>query len=131
METRPSRMRRSPPRREVSPACARILLSLSFAKCATDDRALGRKLWHDELTFDLWQVGEITQPERDQKLARRLVEVRTPRGFLAPRDANEAPLEQAFQHAFGIHAADRVHLGTRDRLLVADDRQCFERGSRQ
>src|SRR5437899_11037584 len=67
--TWPSTIRRSPPRRDVSPACARILLSLSLAMLGD-----GRQLRDDQLALDLGQIGDIAQPERDQELARRLEE---------------------------------------------------------
>src|SRR5436309_862989 len=84
--TWPSTIRRSPPRRDVSPACARILLSLSLAMLGGDSRQLG----DDQLALDLGQIGEIAQPERDQKLARRLEAVGPPGSLLATGDANES-----------------------------------------
>src|SRR5437899_6849547 len=124
--TWPSTIRWSPPRREVSPAWARILLSLSFAMLG--DR---RQLRDDELTFDLRQVADVPQAERDQELARRLEEVRPAGRFLPAGDPHEPPLEQVVEHALGVHAADRVDLGPRHGLLVRDDRHGLERGPRE
>src|SRR5213593_2972211 len=75
--TWPSTIRRSPPRREVSPACARILLSLSFTMLGD-----GRQLRDDQLALDLRQVAHVPQAERDKELARGLEEIRPSRGFL-------------------------------------------------
>src|SRR5687767_9920887 len=97
--TRPSRIRRSPPRLEVSPACARILLSLSFAMLGRDSRGRRwgiafrrRQLGNHELALDLRQVAEVAQPEGHEELARRLVDERAPGRLLASRDAHEATL---------------------------------------
>src|SRR5216117_1590383 len=124
--TWPSAISASAPRRDVSPAWARILLSLSFVMLGH-----GGQLGHAELALDLRQVVEVAQAERDEELARGLEEVRPPRSVLAARDPDETPLEQALEHGLGVHAADRVHLGARDRLLVGDDRQRLERGPRE
>src|SRR5690242_15318532 len=105
--TWPSTIRRSPPRREVSPACARILLSLSFAMLGD-----GRQLRHHQLALDLRQVPHVSEAERDQELARRLEQVGPSRRLLAPGDAHEPALEQIVEHALRVHAADRVDLGT-------------------
>src|SRR5438093_10046085 len=124
--TWPSTIRRSPPRRELSPAWARILLSLSFAMLGD-----GRELRDDQLALDLRQVADLPEAERDQELAGRLEEV-GPAGRLLPTaDADEPPLEQVVEHALGVHAADRIDLGARHRLLVRDDRQRLEGGARQ
>src|SRR5438552_18792933 len=101
--TWPSAIRPPAPRRDVRPACARILLSLSFAMLGH-----GGQLRHLELALDLRQVAEVAQPEGDEELARGLEEVRPPRGVLAARDADEAPLEQVLEHGLGVHPADRV-----------------------
>src|SRR5213592_4740885 len=61
----------SAPRRDVSPAWARILLSLSFAMLGHDGQ-----LGHQELALDLRQVAEVAQAERDEELARGLEKVR-------------------------------------------------------
>src|SRR5207249_4205795 len=119
--TWPSTIRRSPPRREVSPAWARILLSLSFAMLGD-----GGQLRHDQLALDLRQVADVPKAERDQELARGLEEIGPARRFLAAGDAHESALEQVVEHALGVHAADRVDLGTRHRLLVRDDGQRFD-----
>src|SRR2546428_10774405 len=124
--TWPSTIRRSPPRREVSPAWARILLSLSFAMLGDD-----RQLRHHQLALDLGQVADVPKAERDQELARGLEQVGPTRRFLPAGDAHESPLEQVVEHALGVHTADRIDLGTRHRLLVRDDRQGFQRRTRQ
>src|SRR6266403_5162666 len=90
--TWPSTIRRSPPRREVSPACARILLSLSFTMLGD-----GRQLRDDQLPLDLRQVADVPQPEGDQELARRLEEIGPARRFLPAGDAHESPLEQVVE----------------------------------
>src|ERR1041384_770585 len=84
MATRPSAMSWSAPRRDVSPACARILLSLSFAMALGGRRQLRREIRDHQLALDLRQVVEIAQPERHHELARRLVEERPAGRFLAP-----------------------------------------------
>ena len=38
-------------------------------------------------------------------------------------------MQQTLHHAVAVDAADRVDLRARDRLLVGDDRQCFQRGA--
>src|SRR5215510_5781694 len=124
--TWPSTIRRSPPRREVSPACARILLSLSFTMLGD-----GRQLRDDQLALDLRQVTDVTQTEGDEELARRLEEIGPPRRFFPPGDADETPLEKVVEHPLGVHAANRVDLGTRHRLLVGHDRQRLERRPRE
>src|SRR5262249_20039940 len=107
MATRPSAMSRSAPRRLLSPACARILLSLSFA--IGRDR-LRRELGNHELALDLRQVGGIAQAERDEELARRLVHERPAGRLLASRDADEPPLEEVVESGLGVHAAHGVDL---------------------
>src|SRR5262249_8021722 len=133
--TRPAKTSSSPPRREVSPAWARILFSLSFAmpgsalalrrrvprpralSCPVLGVRLGRpggrlrEVGKDQLTLDLRQVVEVSQPERDQELARGLEEERPSRRLLAACDADEAPLQQVVEHALGVHAAHGVDLG--------------------
>src|SRR5687767_3618889 len=99
MATWPSRIRRSAPRREVSPACARILFSLSFgmrrfARCDVLVSAGRSQVGQHELALDLRQVREVAEPERDEELLRRLVEERPARRFLASRHANESALEE-------------------------------------
>src|SRR5438874_5502822 len=98
--TWPSAMRRSPPRRDVSPACARILLSLSFAMLGD-----GGELRHDELALDSGQLAEVAQTEGDEELAGRLEEVGPPGGVLAAGDADQAPLEEVLEHRVGVDAA--------------------------
>src|SRR5437660_6605700 len=124
--TWPSTIRRSPPRREVSPAWARILLSLSLAMLGD-----GCQLRNHQLPLDLRQIADVPQPEGDQELARGLEQVGPARRFLPAGDAHESPLEQVVEHALGVHAADRIDLGARHRLLVRDDRQRFEGRARQ
>src|SRR2546429_240530 len=116
----------SAPRRDVSPAWARILLSLSFAMLGHDGQ-----LGHQELALDLRQVAEVAQAERDEELARGLEKVRPPRRVLAARGADEAPLGPPREAGLGVHAAARVPLGARHGLLVRDDRQRLERGPRE
>src|SRR5688572_25911341 len=117
--TRPSRIRRSPPRLEVSPACARILLSLSFAMLGRDGLGLRRvpfrrrQLGNHQLALDLRQVAEVAQAEGHEELARRLVDERAPGRLLASRDADEAPLEQVVEHTFGVDAAHGIDLRAR------------------
>src|SRR5262245_2494699 len=124
--TWPSTIRRSPPRRELSPACARILLSLSFTMLGD-----GRQLRNDQLALDLWQVTDVTQPEGDQKLTRRLEEVGTPGRLFPPGDADETPFEKVVEHPLGVHTANRIDLGARHRLLVGHDRQSLQRRARK
>src|SRR6267142_1796463 len=119
--TRPSRMSWSAPRRDVSPACARILLSLSFAMASGGCRQVGRQIRDHQLALDLRQVVEIAQAERHHELARRLVEEGPAGRLLAAADADEAPLEQVLEDGVGVHAAHGVELGLRHRLLVGDD----------
>src|SRR5438128_635591 len=87
--TRPSRMGRSAPRRDVSPAWARILFSLSLAIGAD------AHLRDHQLAFHLREIVEVAQAERHEKLAGRLVEERPSRRFLAPGDAHQPAVEQA------------------------------------
>src|SRR5262245_33959736 len=94
MATRPSRTSRSAPRRELSPAWARILLSLSLAMALAADDRLGRtEVGNHELAVHARQVADVTQPEGDQELAGRLVEEGPARRFLAAGHPDEAPLE--------------------------------------
>src|SRR6059036_1375776 len=76
--TWPSTIRQSHPRREVSPAWARTLLSLSFAM-----RGYGRQLRYDERVRDRGQVADVPQAERDEELARGLEGIR-PAGRFFP-----------------------------------------------
>src|SRR5262245_30047611 len=95
MATRPSRTRRSAPRRELSPACARIWLSLSLAVAHAAGNCLGRaQIGNQQLTVDARQVGDVAQTEGDEELARRLVEERPTGRVLASGHADEASLEQ-------------------------------------
>src|SRR5437667_6429982 len=123
MATRPSLMRRSAPRRDVSPAWARTLFSLSLGmlgalsrRLAARGRARGvaAEVGQDQLALDLRQIVQVAQPEGDEEFSRRLVEEGAARRFLPSGDAHEPPLHEAFEHALGVHAADRVDLGPRD-----------------
>src|SRR2546421_6333348 len=100
MATRPSVMRRSAPRRDVSPACARTLFSLSL-----DMFDALSQLGNHELAVHLGQVGKVPEAEGDQELARRLVEERPAGRLLAARDPHEPALHQALEHTLGVHAA--------------------------
>src|SRR5688572_9568656 len=105
--TWPSAMSRSAPRRLLSPACARILLSLSF-----DMLPFGRRQHRDgQLALDPGQVAELAQTEGDQELARRLVHERAARRLLVTGDAHEPPLEQVVERGLRVHAAGGVDLG--------------------
>src|SRR5688572_6054854 len=106
--TWPSAMRRSAPRRLLSPAWARILFSLSFGMLAFRPRHHR----NDQLALDPGQIAGVAQAEGDQELARRLVDERTPRRLLAAGDANEPALEQIVEGRLGVDAADGVDLGT-------------------
>src|SRR5687768_13982578 len=77
--TWPSAMRRSAPRRLLSPACARILLSLSFGMLSFGPRHDR----NDQLPLDLGQVAGVAQAEGDQELARCFVDERAPGRLLA------------------------------------------------
>src|SRR5688572_26043387 len=83
--TWPSAMRRSAPRRLLSPACARILLSLSFGMLPFGPRHDR----NDQLPLDLRQVAGVAQAKGDQELARGLVDERPAGRLLAARDADE------------------------------------------
>src|SRR2546423_9833718 len=109
--TWPSAMRRSAPRRLLSPACARILLSLSFGMLSLGPRHHR----DDQLALDLGQVADVTQAEGDQELARRLVHERAPGRFLATGDADEPAFEQVVERGVGVDAAHGVDLGPGDR----------------
>src|SRR5258706_13617825 len=130
MATRPSVMRRSAPRRDVSPAWARTLFSLSLDMLGALSRRLaGRgtrgvaaEVGQDQLALDLRQIVQVAQPEGDEEFSRRLVEEGAARRFLPSRDAHEPALHEAFEHALGVHAADRIDFGPPDRLLVPHDR---------
>src|SRR5262249_26029463 len=122
MATRPSRTRRSAPRRELSPAWARILLSLSLAMALAADHRLGRaEVGNDQLAVHPRQVADVTQAEGDQELARRLVEEGPPRRLLAAGHADEPALEEIVEDRVGAHAAHGVELRLRHGLLVGDD----------
>src|SRR5690242_21779409 len=107
-------MSRSAPRRLLSPACARILLSLRFA---IGRRRLRRELRNHQLALDLRQVARIAQPEGDEELAGRLVDERPARRLLAPSDADQPALEQVLEGRLGAHAAHGVDLRARAGLL--------------
>src|SRR5262245_20627211 len=94
--TRPAAMSSSALRRDVSPAWARILFSLSVA-IGGDGHVR-----HDQLALDLRQIGQVAQPEGNEELTRGLVEERAARRFLAAGDADESPLEQVVDHALGV-----------------------------
>src|SRR5262245_61900562 len=122
MATRPSRTRRSAPRRELSPAWARILLSLSLAMALAADDCLGRAQVGDhQLAVHARQVADIAQTEGDEELARRLVEERPTGRILAAGHADEPSLEQVVEHGVGAHTANGIELGLRHGLLVGDD----------
>src|SRR5438094_7970054 len=101
MATRPSRMSWSAPRRDVSPACARILLSLSFVMALGGGRRLQREIRDHQLALDLRQVVEVAQAERHHELARRLVEEGPARRFLATAEPYDPPLQQALDTGLG------------------------------
>src|SRR6185436_18587741 len=106
MATRPSSTRRSAPRRELSPAWARILLSLSLAMAlAADHRLGGAEVRDHQIAVHLGQVTDIAQPEGDEELARRLVEEGPARRLLASGHADEASLEEVVEDRVGAHAA--------------------------
>src|SRR6185503_3943823 len=112
--TRPSARRVSAPRRELSPAWARILLR----RIGGTGQLLGElalrlafrhgRLGDDQLAVGLGQIGDVAQPEGDQDLAGGLVEERAARRVLAAGDADEAALEEVVQHRVRVHAAHRV-----------------------
>src|SRR5262249_28301073 len=116
------RMRRSAPRRDVRPAWARTLLSLSVAIGGDGN------LRNDQLALHLRQVVEVTQAEGDEEVAGSLVQERPARRILAAGDANEPPLEQAVEDTLGVDAAHGIDFGPGHRLTIRDDRQCLHRG---
>src|SRR6185436_5680794 len=132
MATRPSRTRRSAPRRELSPAWARILLSLSLAMAlAADDRLGGAEVGDHQLAVHPGQIADVAQAEGDQELARRLVQEGAARRLLATGHADEPALEEIVEDRVGAHATHGVQLGLRHGLLVGDDGQRLQRRSRQ
>src|SRR5687767_2951386 len=104
--TWPSAMSWSAPRRLLSPACARILLSLSFGMLSFGGRHHG----NDQLALDLRQVADVAQAEGDEELARRLVHERASRRLLAAGDAHQPALEQVVERRLGVHAAHGIDL---------------------
>src|SRR2546428_12745559 len=68
--TWPSTIRRSPPRREVTPAWARILLRRSFAMLGHT-----RQLWDDQLALQLQRIANDPHARCDQEIAGRVEEV--------------------------------------------------------
>src|SRR5262249_31928338 len=123
---------RSPPRRELSPAWARILLSLSLAMALAADDCLGRaQVGNHQLAVHARQVADVAQTKGDEELARRLVEERPTGCVLAAGHADEPSFEQVVEHGVGAHAAYGVELGLRQGLLVGDDRQRLQRRPRQ
>ena len=88
--TRPAARKASAPRRELSPAWARILLRrIGGSRQLLVQLALGGipgrgRLRDDQLALRLGQVGEVAQPEGDEEIARGLVEEGPARRVLAP-----------------------------------------------
>src|ERR1700687_250058 len=74
------------------------------------------------------QLVEIAQAEAHQKFFRCFVQNLPADDFFAARGGDQALVEQRFQHAGRVHAADFADFRRRDRLLVGDDRERFERG---
>ena len=79
----------------------------------------------------LRQLGELVQAEAHEEVLRRAVEERRPDDRLLARRRDELLLEERLQDARGVHAADVLDLGKRDRLAVGDDRERLERRERE
>src|SRR5262249_39672358 len=112
--TRPEARSASAPRRDVRPARFRILLR-RIGGSGQLVRARGTfslrgdfGFRDDELAFDLGKVAQVAKPERDEKLARGLVQKRASRRVSPAGDPDHPPLQKVVEDAFGIHAADRV-----------------------
>src|SRR5262245_53820864 len=110
--TRPSRIRRSPPRRDARPAWARILFSRSFAigSLRGVDLAIPRlrvraEVGQREVALHAGEILEVAQAEGHEELARCLEEKWAPGCLLAAGDADQAPLEQVVEHALRVHPA--------------------------
>src|SRR3990172_9830325 len=77
------------------------------------------------------QVLRLLQPEVLQEPERRAVQVRPPGRRRPPYLRHQPASLQRRQHAVAVHAPDRLDGNARNRLLVGDDRQRFQRRVRQ
>src|SRR6266581_1627137 len=73
------------------------------------------------------QLLQIAQPKPHQEFLRRLVQNRPPHHFLAPRRGNQVLVQQRADHPRSVHPAYLRNLRRRNRLLVGDHRQRFQR----
>jgi hypothetical protein len=77
------------------------------------------------------QVGERTEAEVHQELARRGVEERPADDLLAARDPHHPALEQGLERRHRALAPQILDLRRGDRLAIGDDRQGLERRHRE
>ena len=75
------------------------------------------------------EVAERLQAEELEEIARGAVEDRAARLVFFAEHAHEVALQEGFEHRAGVHAADVVDLGARDRLAIGHDRQRLDLGS--
>src|SRR5499427_4077033 len=133
--TRPAARSASAPRRELSPAWARILLRRIGGRSALRDAHDGitvdvsGRLGDRELALDLGQVGEVAQAEGDEEVARGLVEEGPAWRVLATGDADHPAVEEIVEHRVRVHPAHGVDVGTRHRLTIGDDGEGLESGA--
>src|SRR6266704_3658614 len=73
------------------------------------------------------QLLQVAQSKPHQEFLRRLVQNRPPHHFLAPRRGNQVLVQQRADHPRSVHPAYLRNLRRRNRLLVGDHRQRFQR----
>src|SRR2546430_4564913 len=135
---RPAARIASAPRRDASPAWARILLRRVGASVALRGRgqprlrvpvsvlpALSRRLRDDQLALDPRQIAHVAQPEGHEEVSRGLVQVGPPPGPLAPGDPNHAPVQEIVEHGFRVDATARVDARTRGGEVSGADERPF------
>src|SRR5437016_5366286 len=77
--------------------------------------------------FEARQLVDIAEPEAHQKILRRAIKNRPAHHRFATRRGDQALLQQSFDHASAIYAANLLNFRLRHGLLVSDDRERLER----
>src|SRR6266571_2963899 len=77
------------------------------------------------------QLLQVAQSKPHQEFLRRLVQNRPPHHFLPSRRGNQVLVQQRADHPGSVHPAYLRNLRRRNRLLVGDHRQRFQRRHRQ
>src|SRR5262245_24970305 len=81
--------------------------------------------------LDARQLRQVFQSELDQKLFRRAVHHRASHGLFSALRHDQPFLEQGLDGRGGSDAANFEYFGDRNRLLIGDYSERFERGQRE